>query len=100
MAKFCTIVSSVWLGLAVLIQAAISVNLTLNQPAIRYVFNGDQIKLRCESSQSEGEKVDVTWHYTNFDTTPITNSSNVTTIVTWNEGIVCCAVFIKDKIYN
>ena len=81
------LILNVWLGLAVLIQAEISVNLTLNQPANSHVFKGDQIKLRCESSQSEGEKVDITWHYSNYDTKPpITNSSNVTNVVTWSEG--------------
>ena len=90
MAKLCSIASCVWLGLAVIIQAEISVNLMLKQPGSSHVFEGDQIKLTCESNHDEGEKVDLTWHYEEYDARPaISNSSNGTSIVTRHEGSYC-----------
>ncbi len=78
-----------WLGLAVFIQAEISVRLTSREPGNSYVFKGDQIRLKCESSHSEGHSVNITWHYMDYDTIPsIANSSNITNIVTWIEGRV------------
>jgi hypothetical protein len=91
------IVVCIWLGLAILIQAKIPVRITLREPSKKDVFKGDWIKLKCEIDASA---VNVSWHYRNFDTLPpITNSSNGTSIITWNKGNVVYNIR-EFKIYD